>query len=191
MLPSRSFLFMRHGETDWNREGRFQSLTDIALNAAGLAQARDAAERLTGAGVTCIVTSPLMRALKTAGTIGERLECPIRIDSQLSERAFGAFEGRIVREVKQELGVPPEVRLHERGLLPPDAEQWAQTVERTIAVVGKWLERLPSDTLLFVSHTGLFEALCVRLCGTRFEGKHAVPYRFTPPGDRWAVSEMG
>jgi broad specificity phosphatase PhoE len=181
---------MRHGETEWNRERRFQGVSDIALNDAGLAQARAAAERLSGHGVTGIVASPLIRALKTAAVIAERLSCPIHVDAQLSERAFGAFEGRVIREVKLELGVPPEVRLHERGLLPPDAEQWPQTVERTFAVVGKWLDRLPSDTLLFVAHTGLFEALCFRLCDTRFEGKHAAAYRFTPAGDGWEVSEI-
>jgi probable phosphoglycerate mutase len=191
MLPPRSFFFLRHGETDWNREGRFQGATDVPLNAAGLAQAQAAAERLAGQPVTALVASPLVRARKTAEIVAARLGCPVHIDSGLAERSFGRFEGRVVRDVKRELGVGPGERLADRGFLPPDAEPWPNTVERTRAVAAKWLGLLPAETLLFVSHLGPFEALCQQLCGTRFEGKHATPYLFSPIGEGWQVDEVG
>ncbi|HEX8164310.1 MAG TPA: histidine phosphatase family protein [Beijerinckiaceae bacterium] len=190
-IPPRPFLFLRHGETDWNREGRFQGATDVPLNEAGLAQAQAAAERIAGQSVTAVVTSPLVRASKTAEIVAARLECPVHVDHRLAERSFGRFEGRIVREVKRELGVGPGERLADLGLLPPDAEPWPATVARTSAVVAKWLDLLPSDRLLFVSHLGLFEALCHDLCGSRFEGRHAVPYLFRPAGEGWRVDEIG
>jgi bisphosphoglycerate-dependent phosphoglycerate mutase len=60
--PTRSFCGLRHGATDWNRQGRFQGRTDNPLNADGLAQAHDAASLLQKAGITRIVSSPLVRA---------------------------------------------------------------------------------------------------------------------------------
>lgn len=189
-IPSRTFLFIRHGETDWNREGRFQSFTDIPLNEVGIAQANAAAERLVGRGITALVSSPLVRALKTAGVIAERLERPVHVDSSLAERSFGQFEGLVVRDVKRSLGVLPTERLDQKGLLPPDAERWAQTMERAGRVVAKWLRRLPGEVVLFVAHTGIFEALCQQLSGTRFEGRHATPYIVTPSGEGWRVAEL-
>lgn len=191
MLPSCPFLLLRHGQTDWNLEGRFQGHTDIALNATGLAQAQAAAQRLTGHSVTAIVSSPLVRASKTAAIVAERLGCPVHIDRQLTERTFGHLEGLVVRDVKKQLGLRPEERMADRNALPADAEQWPQTLERTRTAVAIWLNKFPSETLLFVAHTGLFEALCHQLCGHRFEGKHATPYRFSPVDNSWQVEEIG
>ena len=61
-IPPAPFFFLRHGETDWNRERRLQGNIDVPLNATGLAQAEAAAKRLVGAGVATIVASPLARA---------------------------------------------------------------------------------------------------------------------------------
>jgi broad specificity phosphatase PhoE len=62
MIPRREFLFLRHGQTDWNREGRYQGLRDIPLNETGLAQARAAATALAAQRIDRIVASPLDRA---------------------------------------------------------------------------------------------------------------------------------
>lgn len=56
--PSRSFLCVRHGVTDWNRQGRFQGLTDIPLNDEGIAQAQAAARRLRDIRLDYVVSSP-------------------------------------------------------------------------------------------------------------------------------------
>jgi probable phosphoglycerate mutase len=67
--PARSFICLRHGATDWNRQGRFQGRTDNPLNDDGIAQAHAAAERLQQVALGQIVSSPLVRALKTAEII--------------------------------------------------------------------------------------------------------------------------
>jgi probable phosphoglycerate mutase len=66
MIPPRRFYFLRHGQTDWNREGRYQGTSNVPLNATGIAQARAAAELLARVKVDRIIASPLFRALKTA-----------------------------------------------------------------------------------------------------------------------------
>ena len=79
-FPSRSFLCLRHGTTDWNRQGRFQGLTDNALNADGIAEAHAAARRLAGVAVAAIVASPLRRAVQTAEVVAATLSKDISID---------------------------------------------------------------------------------------------------------------
>ena len=64
------FWYLRHGETDWNRQGLSQGSIDIPLNELGLAQAREAAVRLRNRGITSIVASPLSRARVTAEIVG-------------------------------------------------------------------------------------------------------------------------
>jgi len=182
-LPKRSFYFLRHGQTDWNIAGRFQGHTDIPLNEVGLAQARDAARILGQCPIDLIVASPLIRARKTAEIVSERLGKPLLFDDELKERRFGRFEGLVVNEVKQQFGLQPHQRLVKH--LPPDAEQWHETGVRTLRVLGKWLTNHPDQTLLFVSHSGLFDALHELTFGTRLEPKH-VPYHWRHDGDAWS-----
>jgi broad specificity phosphatase PhoE len=182
-LPKRSFYFLRHGQTDWNIAGRFQGHTDIPLNEVGLAQARDAARILGQCPIDLIVASPLIRARKTAEIVSERLGKPLLFDDELKERRFGRFEGLVVNEVKQQFGLQPHQRLVKH--LPPDAEQWHETGVRTLRVLGKWLTNHPDQTLLFVSHSGLFDALHELTFGTRLEPKH-VPYHWRHDGDVWS-----
>ena len=186
-IPQRSFYFLRHGQTDWNVEGRFQGHTDIALNALGLAQAHDAARLLAGCPVDIIVASPLVRALKTAAIVAERLDKPLFVDSELKERHFGEFEGLVVNEVKRKLGLAPHERLLHH--LPADAEQWHETGARSARVIGRWLDRHPDRTLLFVTHAGLFDALHERIFGARLEPRHA-PYLWQAGVHGWSCNAL-
>jgi probable phosphoglycerate mutase len=153
-IPQRSFYFLRHGQTDWNVAGRFQGHTDIPLNETGVAQAHDAAERLARCRIDVVVASQLIRARKTAEIVAERIGKPLQFDDELMERHFGRFEGLVVNEVKAQLGVQAHERLVKH--LPPDAEQWHETKAHSVRVLGKWLDEHPEQTLLFVTHSGLF-----------------------------------
>src|SRR5689334_18147201 len=108
MIPKRPFIFVRHAQTDWNVEGRLQGHTDVPLNAEGIRQASVICEKLLADHVDYVISSPLIRALKTAAYIAETHQKPIHIDSRLKERSFGRYEGRITNEVKKEHGIPPE-----------------------------------------------------------------------------------
>ena len=142
MLPPTRFVFLRHGQTEWNRESRIQGHTDMPLNAVGRPQAEAAAARASGQGITRIVSSPLIRALKTAAAVAERLALPIHIDGELMERKFGSFEGRVVAEVKREHGLPLDQPI--TVILPPDAQLWPQTRERTRAVFANGWRAIPA-----------------------------------------------
>ncbi len=186
-LPSRSFYFLRHGQTDWNVDKRFQGHTDIPLNDLGVSHAHGAARVLESCAIDVIVSSPLVRALKTAAIVGERLQKPLFIDSELKERHFGSFEGLRVDEVKNRLGLQPHERLAQH--LPADAEQWQETRARVIRVMGKWLDRYPDGTILFVAHGGLFDALHEIIFQSRIEPGH-VPYFWRHGGDGWTCKAL-
>jgi broad specificity phosphatase PhoE len=188
-IPARPFYFLRHGQTDWNVEGRLQGHTDVPLNSTGLQQAQAAAQRLTGKPIHRIISSPLRRALTTAVITADAVNLPLHVDAQLKERTFGSFEGRLTAEVKQQYGVDPHTPIS--TLLPPDAEQWHQTVTRARSSIGHWLTQYPNETLLFVGHGAFFRALHEALTGERREAANATPYYYTPgAGGIWYLKEI-
>ena len=186
--PSRSFLCVRHGTTDWNRLGRFQGLTDIPLNDEGISQARAAARRLQAATFDHVVSSPLLRAVKTAEIIAEACSKPVSIDPDLIECNFGAFEGRPISEVMDEHGIAAVEAL--ATILPHDAEPWHSVSARSLACVGKWLDHYPQVNILFVSHDAVMQSMSSALCKRWFNNRHGTPVRFLGDGNLWTVEEV-
>jgi probable phosphoglycerate mutase len=86
-------IVIRHGETDWNRQHRFQGQIDVPLNALGRAQARRLAERLADQAFDVVVASDLQRARATADTAAILLNLPVRAEPLWREQAFGVLEG--------------------------------------------------------------------------------------------------
>ena len=99
-----SLLIARHGQTDWNLAGRWQSVSDIPLNAEGQHQAARLAALLKARGCALdrLVASPLLRAQETARVLGEALGCAVETDSALIELDLGQFEGRLESELRTE-----------------------------------------------------------------------------------------
>jgi len=95
-------ILIRHGETDWNRELRFQGQLDVPLNATGLEQARRVAERLAGEPLDALFSSDLQRALQTARALAQRAghDEPL-LEAGLREQHFGMVEGLRVPEIQQ------------------------------------------------------------------------------------------
>ena len=182
------FLFLRHGQTDWNLQGRFQGHTDVPLNETGIAQAHDAADKLSSCKIDRIVCSPLIRALKTAAVIAERISLPVHIDKRISERDYGSFDGLIAADVKRQHGLA----LHEpaNSIFPPDVEPWPNMLSRTHSAFRDWLGNRPDEVLLFVAHNGVFRALAETLLDETFESRNALPYKFLPGPDGWTASEI-
>ena len=85
VIGQTPFWYLRHGETDWNRRGLSQGSIDIPLNELGLAQAREAAQKLLHRGITSIVASPLSRARVTAEIVGDELGVDVTIEPDLRE----------------------------------------------------------------------------------------------------------
>jgi len=183
--PSRAFICLRHGTTTWNREGRFQGRTDNPLCDDGIAQAFAAARKLQRYRIDQVVSSPLIRAVKTAEIVAAASAIPITIDEGLIELNFGYLEGQVITEV---------MRTHELKtvqdlvkVLPPETEPWAPFAERSLRCVSKWLDANPHATVLFVTHDGVMQAMCEALSGKWFYNRHGVPVRYAPTDKGWVV----
>jgi broad specificity phosphatase PhoE len=187
--PQRSFLCLRHGATDWNRQGRFQGRTDNFLNEDGIAQAHAAARRLQSAPPDQIVSSPLVRAVKTAEIAAAAFARPVAIDEGIIECDFGSLEGESIRDAMQRHGVTAMADLV--SILPADGEAWAEVTERALRCVSRWLDRHQHAEILFVCHDGVMQAMAQALCGNFFDNHHGTPFRFARTAERWTIGEVG
>ncbi|WP_051353047.1 histidine phosphatase family protein [Thalassobacillus devorans] len=86
--------FVRHGETDWNREGRLQGHTATSLNATGIWQTRQCAERLVGEGWDVILSSPLQRARESAHILSAYTGVPHFVSPLFTELDYGQWNGQ-------------------------------------------------------------------------------------------------
>lgn len=89
---------IRHGETDWNLQGRIQGKTDIPLNSTGIRQAEECSDYLKDRSFDVFISSPLIRARKTAEIINRHHQLPIIEMEEFKERSFGEAEGLTVEE---------------------------------------------------------------------------------------------
>ena len=97
----RKIIIVRHGQTDWNVENRFQGHTDIPLNDAGQAQVEKSALVLASLRPNRLVTSDLLRARETAAAIAKRCGLPVTIDPDLRETYGADWEGKTGLEIRK------------------------------------------------------------------------------------------
>jgi broad specificity phosphatase PhoE len=112
----------------------------------------------------------------------------VSIDTDLIECHFGGFERRSVSEVMAEHGITAVEAL--ATILPPDAEPWRAVSARSLACVGKWLDRYPQENILFVSHDAVMQSMSEALCKSWFHNRHGTPFRFLKDGNVWTVEEV-
>jgi broad specificity phosphatase PhoE len=180
MLASIPFYFLRHGETDWNRQHLCQGQTDVPLNARGLAQSHAARIALAKCPVGTICSSPLSRALDTARIVNQDLNKPLVILDDLKECDFGAYEGRLPL---------PWYWDWKRGILPAGAESYEEFIERALRGINAALSH--DGPVLIVAHGGIYWAVEIHgRLRSRFRIPNGVALRHDPPvdeGGHWQV----
>ena len=147
-----TILLARHGETDWNRDRRVQGHSDIPLNDAGRAQARDLARQLRNERLDAVYASDLSRARETAEIAAAGTDLPVRELIDLRERHFGTWEGLTDDDIRARF---PESRTGSWG----DGE----TVDEMDARVVGALRAIAADhggaTVLVATHGGPIRAV--------------------------------
>jgi len=153
-------IVIRHGETDWNVEGRFQGHIDVPLNARGLRQAARMAERLAAERVDVFYCSDLLRTRQTAEPAALKLELPAAPNAGLREQHMGILEGMSFPEVQAQ---HPEVLaawlLHDADYALPGGESARSFHARVIGAVLALASRHPGQTLAVVTHGGVLDML--------------------------------
>jgi probable phosphoglycerate mutase len=155
-------LLARHGETDWNREHRWQGHTDVPLNELGLEQARSLAAELADEPLAAIYASDLRRAYDTARIVAERKGMQVIVDQDLREIEFGTWEGLTSDEIEHRF--PGDLRLwREEGKTPERRGGESHEVfrHRILAAAHRIAAAHPGDQVLVVSHGGALRALAV------------------------------
>ncbi|MBV8060048.1 MAG: histidine phosphatase family protein, partial [Alphaproteobacteria bacterium] len=161
-----SHYLIRHGETEWNAQKRMQGqIRDVPLNAAGLEQARQAAQALKQVRFDLIIASPLDRAAVTAQIIGTTTGIGIHYNERLIERGLGAAEGKTLDEIGLETTGNPLAndKLARDWIytthLPPGAESIDALKQRALNAFHDLIQTHAGKTILIVSHGAWLRAL--------------------------------
>lgn len=143
-----TLLLARHGETQWNLEGRWQGWADPPLNETGRTQARALAEQLRDTPFDAVYSSDLRRAHETAVIVAEPHSVPVVADPGLREIDVGSWSGLTRAEIEQRFG-------RER----PDGETHEQHQARVLDAVEQIARRHDGERILIVTHGGTMRAI--------------------------------
>ena len=143
-----NLLVVRHAESEWNRDGRWQGQADPPLSSAGAAECRAAASALGG--VDCIVSSDLQRARSTAEIMADAAGVgPVIVDPRWRERDVGPWQGLTVDQIERDY--PGALASGDR---PPGWESNQSMLGRLLTAVHDAAARASSGDVLVVSHAG-------------------------------------
>lgn len=183
-IPLIPFLFIRHGQTDWNLKEMWQGWTDIPLNATGHAQAHNAIPLLSEKGISRIFSSPLIRAHKTAEIINEHLNVPLSIVDGLKECSLGVLEGTVKDKSLSGIGWMYETPIEQ-------SEHLDEFKARVASALHEILD--PEHTTLIVAHGGIYWAIMEMIGFKEQRSQNCIPYLFVPPKDSqssWTVQPL-
>jgi len=156
-------ILIRHGETEWSRDGRHTGRTDIPLTAAGEAAARALAPALARRHPIAAFSSPLRRAMRTADLAGLTGVTP---DPDLLEWDYGGYEGLSTAQIRE---TRPGWYLWRDGVIPGDADHPGERIEQVAARTDAMLRRvrplLEKGDVELVAHGHLLRVLTARWLG--------------------------
>jgi probable phosphoglycerate mutase len=156
-------IVVRHGQTEWSRSGQHTGTTDLPLLPDGEADGRRLGPVLAARQISHAFVSPLTRARRTAelcGLMDGDVDC--RIEPDLVEVDYGAYEGRTTKEISAELGRPWS--LWADGTVPGDTpgESLGQVAERVDRVLAKVRPLLADGDVALVAHGHVLRILTAR-----------------------------
>jgi len=164
-MTPRRLLLARHGETDWNRQGRWQGDRDIPLNDTGRAQVAALAARLVGEGIAAIHTSDLARAAESAAIIGAQLGLEPLPAANWRELRLGTLTGETNSGIASIHGELVTAIACSDGPLAEGVEEFHEIETRLRAGFRRVCEEHTGETVLVVGHGGTLKALVADIIG--------------------------
>ncbi len=153
------FFIVRHGETLWNVQGRFQGRNDIPLNERGLEQARATAQALSGVNFDAFWTSPLSRALDTARAVAGGRKGEVRIHEGLLEISHGEWEGLLSGDVEERWpGVLAGWHSAPHTVAMPGGETLYDVQQRAISALSE-IRQAGGGQVLIAAHDAVIKVL--------------------------------
>jgi alpha-ribazole phosphatase/probable phosphoglycerate mutase len=157
-------ILVRHGETDWNVQQKYQGQTDIGLNQRGREEAERLALSLKNEKIEAIYSSDLSRTCETAQIIARSLELHVNSDARLRELSFGAWEGKTFGEVYRDY--QPEFQQWFEDTLDyqlPGGESFNQLLDRFRQSILDIFLKHHNNTVVIVSHGGVIRSLLYQI----------------------------
>jgi broad specificity phosphatase PhoE len=178
---------IRHGETPWNVEGRYQGQLDPPLTENGRQQAQATAAKLAAIGLEAIYSSDLARARQTADALAEKTGLSVQLDPRLREIHQGEWQGVLIDDIRA--GWPAELEGWESRpweCPPPGGESLRQMQVRLFAAVDEIIARHPRHTVAIFSHK-----LPIALLKIRWQGYPAGQiWSLLPANGAWEIFEV-
>ncbi|MGI9007233.1 MAG: histidine phosphatase family protein [Streptosporangiaceae bacterium] len=158
-----STLLLRHGATALSGERRFSGREDVPLTKEGIKQAGQVARSLaSGRGADVVITSPLLRARRTAEAVAAATGAPLVVDDDLVEADFGAWQGMTFAEAGERWPDEMKAWLASPDARPPDGESFAMVAMRVLAAQDRLLEEHQHKRAVVVSHVTPIKTLICR-----------------------------
>lgn len=166
MEKKTRFYLIRHGETDWNKGGRYQGWTDIELNEAGREQARLLGRRFAYLPLDAVYVSPLKRAIATAEPMARAKGLTPIVDEHFKEINFGEWEGSTIAELSQKYGKAYTDFFDDPFSYPmPGEGSFQNVIRRSVPGFEALEQRHKGQNVAIVSHGGLLRVMLVALLG--------------------------
>ena len=156
---------VRHGETEWSRDGRHTSISDIPLTPTGERQARALGKLLADVCPALVLTSPRQRARRTAELAGLAEVCPVQAEPDLAEWAYGEYEGITTPEIRR---TRPDWTIWTGD--PPGGETAGQVRQRADRVLDRIRSALASGPVVAIGHGHFSRVLAARWLGLPVTG---------------------
>lgn len=159
-------IFVRHGETDANKQGRFQGASDSHLNEIGLSQAEALGRRFASEKVDAIYSSPQTRAIQTATPIAEALGLPIKTLEGLRELDIGELDGLQANDLRERYShILDQWRTNVGALTMPGGESIVRLQQRTWNAVLHIRDQHEGQTVAAVSHNFAIQSILLKALG--------------------------
>jgi probable phosphoglycerate mutase len=168
--PKTTLLVIRHGETVWNSEQRFQGHGDSALTEAGRNQVIALGRRMQEINFDTLISSDLGRTRETASIISGFTGHPVGLDSRLRERNYGIFEGLTVPEIKaRHSAVYDRFNTDDPDFILPGGESLRQHYQRNVAFFEETLSGKFGSKVAVVAHGGVLDSIFRYVAGLPLE----------------------
>jgi broad specificity phosphatase PhoE len=146
-------LLARHGETDWNRQHRFQGQTDIALNSNGRSQAMALNASLKSEPLAAVYSSALRRAVETAQIIAAQHRLNVSRDERLNEIRMGDWEGMVYKDWANKYpSLKQALENDRRSVTAPNGESIDQLERRVLSMMKEIALAYPGETVCVIGH---------------------------------------